>query len=321
MNENEKLEIQRQRIIKKYGAWTAHNILLKNGVRTISSELTGDEFKLRRIIQNISDFTGKPFKKLRILDLACLEGLYGIECARQGARTVLVDARQANLEKVRFAKEALKLKNLDIIKDDVRNLNVKDYGKFDVILCLGIFYHLDHSDLFDFTVRMYNATKNLVIFDTHIASNGEKSFIRDGVEYFGKRYMEHRIDADENEMETDVWKSLDNRYSFMLTKTSLIRMLHKAGFSSVAEAFLPFEPNKDHTRITLIAVKGENIPLHGSPSINAIKEEEIPEKTILKNIKEKSTIIKNSVIYNAKLRSPRFIRNFYKKNIKKTDKS
>ena len=41
--------------------------------------------RLRRILQIACDLAGKPLSQLRVLDLACLEGHYGIELAMNEA--------------------------------------------------------------------------------------------------------------------------------------------------------------------------------------------------------------------------------------------
>lgn len=96
---------------------------------------------------------------LRVLGLACLEGLYAVEFARQGARAVGIEGRDVNLEKVRFVKKALGLDNLDLHHDDVRNLSLEKYGEFDVVLCLGILYHLDAPDVFHFVESIGRVTR------------------------------------------------------------------------------------------------------------------------------------------------------------------
>ena len=83
------LKLTRQQIVEKYGDWTAHNIHLTNDTYTyerthpkFDEQLKGHGIHLRRIVQIVSDITDQPLKNLRVLDLACLEGLYGIEFAR-----------------------------------------------------------------------------------------------------------------------------------------------------------------------------------------------------------------------------------------------
>ena len=79
-----------------------------------------------------------PDGGLRILDLACLEGLFSLELAMQGARVVGVEIREGNLTKARFAAEALGVSGVEFVRDDVRNVDAGRYGRFDVILCSGI---------------------------------------------------------------------------------------------------------------------------------------------------------------------------------------
>src|SRR6266566_3867908 len=124
-------------VISRYGAWTAHNIHLRDDIYTIAPKIVGDEVKLRRIVQCVFDLAGGSVEGLRILDLACLEGLYAIEFARHNASCLGIEGREANIEKARFAKQMLQLDNLDFAQDDVRNLSVEKYGRFDVVLCLG----------------------------------------------------------------------------------------------------------------------------------------------------------------------------------------
>ena len=95
---------------------------LVNGPRTIfnlapastllTKKITGNEIKLRRIVQIVSDIVGKPFHELRILDLACLERLYAIEFARCGAEVV-----------AKSDSTVMVLRNVTIIAE--RNANVR----------------------------------------------------------------------------------------------------------------------------------------------------------------------------------------------------
>jgi 2-polyprenyl-3-methyl-5-hydroxy-6-metoxy-1,4-benzoquinol methylase len=109
---------------------------------------------LRRIVQTAGDLLGYPFDGRRVLDLACLEGQLAIEFALQGANVVAIEGGAVNLEKAKFAADALGLKNVELLLGDVRDLSVKRHGKFDLILCLGILYHLDAPDVMEFVQRI-----------------------------------------------------------------------------------------------------------------------------------------------------------------------
>src|SRR5689334_6913304 len=87
-------------IIDRYGVWTDHNIQIGADFYTIGPSVCSE--KLRRIVQVVSDVAKKPVSELRVLDLACLEGQYAVEFARQGAQVMAIEAREANIEKARF---------------------------------------------------------------------------------------------------------------------------------------------------------------------------------------------------------------------------
>lgn len=264
------IEQSRQEIIDQYGPWTAHNIHLGGGIYTISNEIAGDEIKLKRIVQIVVDLAGKPISELRILDLACLEGLYALEFAKHGAEVVGIEGRKENLAKAEFARDALELSRAEFFLDDVRNFSKEKYGEFDVILCLGILYHLDAPDVFEFMKNIAEASRRMVIFHTHVASAPKKTADFDGRTYSG---------ADFTEYTNDPWASIGNRTSFWLTKPSLLNFLARFGFTSVYECSNPPEIQTAADRPTFVAVKGKDAPILTSPIFQNMPKEEWPEKS------------------------------------------
>jgi len=264
-------------IVRRYGDWTAHNIHLAGDVYTIGDRLVGDELKLRRVVQIIADVCDRPFEALRILDLACLEGLYAIELARRGARVVAIEGREANIEKARFVKQALALDTLELVLDDVRHLGRERFGRFDVVLCLGILYHLDAPDVFEFLQRVAEVCRRAAIIDTHVSLAAKTCHRFEGRSYWGRTYAEHRAGATPDEKAGAAWASLDNPESFWLTRPSLYNGLSHAGFTSVYECLVPVERDKPRDRVTLLALKGERVTLVSSPPANAPADDGWPE--------------------------------------------
>jgi 2-polyprenyl-3-methyl-5-hydroxy-6-metoxy-1,4-benzoquinol methylase len=276
--DTEQIRRRRQEVVERFGPWTAHNIHLRDDLYTIGPSIVGDEVKLRRITQVVSDIAGRPLADLRVLDLGSLEGLYAVELARHGASVMAVEIREANIEKMRFAKEALALDNFEIVSDDVRNLNAEKYGHFDIVLCLGLLYHLDAPDVFDFTKRVAEVCRRAAIFDTHVSLADEISQAYDGEEYRGTNFLEHRDDETEEERKQKLWASAGNPKSFWLTKPSLNNLLSRVGFTSVYECHNPSEINKPADRVTLVALKGERAELLSAPLMSGRVEERWPEK-------------------------------------------
>src|ERR1700722_13774897 len=131
---------ERAKVIDRYGAWTDHNVRLSEGLYTIGKSRLSP--KPQRVLQVVQDLAGKPISGMHDLDLACLEGLYAVEFARQGAKVLAIEGRESNIEKAKFAKRTLGLENLELLQCDVRDLSPDRHGHFDVVLCLGILYHL-----------------------------------------------------------------------------------------------------------------------------------------------------------------------------------
>ncbi len=121
----------------------------------------------------------------------------------------------------------------------------------------------------------------MAVFDRHISLREPVNFAWRGQTYWGKFVKEHAAAASAPDVEASLWYSLDNRRSFNFTRDSLCNLLKHVGFTSVLECMVPYEvhhadwpiadwTNKDRLteykdRITLIAVKGERIPLLTSP--------------------------------------------------------
>jgi 2-polyprenyl-3-methyl-5-hydroxy-6-metoxy-1,4-benzoquinol methylase len=248
----------------KWGNWTAHNIELTDTVYTLGKGVRGDEFIVNRVNQIIGDWRSKPWQDLRVLDLGCLEGLYCVELAKHGAETVGVEIREANLEKAKTVKNILKLEKMHLFLDDVRNISQEKYGKFDVVLCIGILYHLDAPDVFRFIEKMSEVCTGMLIIDTHISLEARDSFHYEGSDYSGWFYQEHATGTAQSEKDKNLWASIDNEKSFWLTEPSLYNFLNRCGFSSIYECRSPVNPKQWRDRVTLVAVKGEKVPYRSS---------------------------------------------------------
>jgi tRNA (mo5U34)-methyltransferase len=128
-----------ERAIRALGDWF-HNIDLC-GVPTAPGHFLGDypAVKWRAFADAIpADLRGSS-----VLDIGCNGGFYAIEMKRRGAARVLgIDSDERYLAQARFAADVL---GVDI---EFRNLSVYDVGalgeRFDVVLFMGVLYHLRH---------------------------------------------------------------------------------------------------------------------------------------------------------------------------------
>jgi len=287
----EQIKKKKQEIVDRFGPWTAHCIHLANGVYTFDHAEVDP--RLRRMLQICSDIVLKPLNNTRVLDLACLEGHFGIEFAMHGCDVLALEGRESNLAKARFVKELLGLNNLVLACEDVRNLDESRHGYFDVVLCLGILYHLDTPDVMKFIEKISQVCTRVAIIDTHLSLCGEESYTWRGTAYWGTYGVEHDASATAEQKASKVWYSLDNTKSFKFTRPSLCNLLRHVGFTSVYECLNPYEyanprwplaaEDDRHVimkdRITLVAVKGTNETLLSSPVTQASPEIDRPEKS------------------------------------------
>jgi len=218
--------------------------------------MTEPHFRLRRITQVIADLSRKPWTDLRILDLGSLEGQFSLEFASKGARVVAIEGREANNTKARAAAASRGLGNVEFITDDVRNPLQKRHGRFDVVLCSGILYHLPGEDGCHLIKTIAELCTNLTLIDTHIGLTDFKTVEWNGKKYYGVAYQEHSS-TDTAEMKlARAWASLGNETSFWMTKPSLLNLLRDVGFTTVLEVFRPASFFDFSDRVTLAAIKG-----------------------------------------------------------------
>jgi 2-polyprenyl-3-methyl-5-hydroxy-6-metoxy-1,4-benzoquinol methylase len=81
------------------------------------------------------------------LDLACSEGWFAHRLLDWGARRVVgVDIRPENIQRAELVREHLGVgtDRLRFEVADVFNLHRERMGTFDVVLCLGLIYHLEN---------------------------------------------------------------------------------------------------------------------------------------------------------------------------------
>ena len=255
---------------RRWGPWTAHNIEIEPGVFTIEpNPAVSAEWIVRNVVQNVSDILRQPLHTLRGLDLGCLEGGYSIELARHGTTMVGVDAREANLAKARFAASKLALDNVEFINEDVRNLNSDTHGTFDVILCIGILYHLDAPDVFRFLQALSTMCTGMLIIDTHVSVIPNIKLTYEDHPYWGWYFEEHPPGTSAIQKVSKLWASLDNDKSFWFTRPSLVNFLNRCGFSTIVENMHPALANRANDRAGFIALPGVPVPYHSAPSKSA----------------------------------------------------
>ncbi|MDB4969006.1 MAG: putative SAM-dependent methyltransferase [Myxococcales bacterium] len=214
------------RRVGELGEWF-HNLDLR-GVRTAPDHFLGDYpmVKWRRFAHAIpADLTGKS-----VLDVGCNGGFYSIEMKRRGAARVLgLDADERYLAQARYAAE---VSGADI---EFAKLDIYDIGtvreKFDLVLFMGVLYHLRHP-LLALDLLHEHVVADLLVFQSLIRGSSDVA----------------ALEADYPFVETDIFKReeyprlyfVEHKYAgdptnwWFPNRACVEAMLRSAGFAVVA---------------------------------------------------------------------------------------
>jgi hypothetical protein len=131
------------------------------------------------------------------------------------------------------------------------------YGKYDVVICSGILYHLDQPDNLEFIKNIYDVCTDFTIFDTHFSLSEDIEVSYKNISYLGRKFKEHSLGDSQKTKDSRLWSSKDNTESFWLTRPSLYLALYHCGFTSVYECHVPSFWNW-YDRSTFVAVKASS---------------------------------------------------------------
>jgi SAM-dependent methyltransferase len=142
-----------------------------------------------------------------LLDLATGHGKFARLAKEMGYNVTAIDARKDRMPNY---------KGIKWIVDDLANINISDYQ---IVLCLGILYHLNDPE--ELVKRMKNS---ITILDTHFAASEKVEHLG----YKGDFYKENR---------SALTSSFNDDLSFWPSKKELLRMLNK--YYSVVMELIP----------------------------------------------------------------------------------
>ena len=153
-----------------------------------------------------ADLTGK-----RVLDIGAWDGWFSFEMERRGAQVVALDC----WDNPRFREmHAIYESRVDYVQMDAMEIGPETVGRFDIVLFLGVLYHLKHPLLA--LEKVCSVTKELAAIDSFV--------LRDGMEPEAQPVLEF-YETDEMEGQTDNWVAPN--------LACLMAMCRTAGFARV----------------------------------------------------------------------------------------
>ena len=125
----------------------------------------------------------------RVLDIGCWDGWFSFEMERRGAEVVAADI----VERDTFlaAREALGSK-VEFVLSDVYQLTPDRVGRFDIVLFLGVLYHLKHPLLA--LERVCALTTDLALVESFVTDDGSSPAAPPVMEFYETSELVGRFD-------------------------------------------------------------------------------------------------------------------------------
>ena len=163
--------------IRELGPWF-HNMRLR-GVETAPEHFLGDypQVKFERFREALpADMTGRS-----VLDIGCNGGFYSLEMKRRGAARVLgIDTDTGYLQQARFAAEVT---GLDVDFQQMAVWDIAQLGeKFDLVIFMGVLYHLRHP-LLALDLIHEHAAKDYLLFQSMQRGSREVAEVLEDYEF------------------------------------------------------------------------------------------------------------------------------------------
>jgi SAM-dependent methyltransferase len=117
---------------------------------------------------------GGSLEGKRLLDLGCNAGFWSLCAAQAGCDYVLgIDGRKMHVDQANFVFEAKEVETdrYDFFLGDLFETDLRQFGTFDVVLCLGLIYHVSkHVELME---KISEVNNDVLVIDTTLSvANG-----------------------------------------------------------------------------------------------------------------------------------------------------
>jgi len=128
------------------------------------------EQRKKHFIKPLAEMFGGSLEGKRVLDLASNAGYWSLASVEAGCDYVLgIEGRQMHVDQAElvFEVKGVEKERYEFVQGDIFQTNFKEYGEFDVVLCLGLFYHVSkHVELLE---KIAEVNTDILIIDTRVA--------------------------------------------------------------------------------------------------------------------------------------------------------
>jgi SAM-dependent methyltransferase len=203
----------------------------------------------------------------RVIDLACNEGWFSHRLLEWGASYVLgVDVRPRVIRRAELLRAHLGIPQdrLELRCADVFDLNVSELGMFDVVLCLGLVYHLENPVGAMRIARVL--TGGICVIESQLTrqnepimlGNGRSDIYEESPASYGARV--------ETDWENNMLASAGGVVSLTPNRAALLQAAGAAGFAKLEVAQASPEHNRQYVLGDRAVLLAWPVDLSASPS-------------------------------------------------------
>lgn len=191
-----------------------------------------------------------PLKDKTVIELGAQEAAHSNILQKFGAKKIVaIEGKISNYVKSCVIKNILNISNAKFYLEDLRNIDLKKFGVFDVCLCSGILYHLPEPQ--NLIAEISQVAPRILINTCYATSNyptfGDVEMSLKGKKYHGKLQDEVSVDHPSTGLQ---------KFSVFLFKDDLIQILHDVGYKEVRVLKDWYtDSNPEGGRITIFAQK------------------------------------------------------------------
>lgn len=129
------------------------------------------EQRRRYFFEPLVQLFGGSLEGKRVLDLGCNAGFWSLNAARADCDYVLgVDGRQMHVDQANFVFEVEGVDKVryDFVRGDLFEMDLHEFGRFDIVFCLGLMYHVSkHTELME---KISAVNDDALLIDTDLSS-------------------------------------------------------------------------------------------------------------------------------------------------------
>lgn len=146
---------------------------LKGNLTPIFDKPTAERHRQRKryFFDPLVELVGGSLAGKRVLDLGCNAGFWSLAAVEAGCEFVLgIDGRQMHVDQANLVFEAKEVDkaNYDFVMGNIFETDLRSYGTFDLVLCLGLLYHVSkHMELMEIIDAL---SSDLLVIDTSLST-------------------------------------------------------------------------------------------------------------------------------------------------------